>query len=196
MGVVNDFTKKVKFASETLFKFIEKFSNYGIETTKREELEDGSLKLWCRYNSTDFGMLIKPAGNDKVDISIYCSGKTIKLENINEADAERKAMGVLQSEIQIDFDNSIESSRLLQVTLQRITSSNEISINLTAINANYDAELAVSDLNVLLDNEEYIEEALGGLVRELKDKNILKNMDIICQDEPGLIEDIKNTLII
>lgn len=37
----------------------------------------------------------------------------------------------------------------------------------------------------------FIEEAFGGLVRELKDKNILKNMDIICQDEPGLIEDIK-----
>ncbi len=157
MDVVNDFTKVLKFTSETLFKFIDNFPNYGIETTKREELEDGSLKLGCRYNSNDFGVLIEPVGNGKVDISIYCNEKTIKLENINESDAERKAMEVLQSEIQIDFDNSIESSRRLQVLLQRITSSDEISINLTAINANYDAELAVSNLNILLDNDEFID---------------------------------------
>lgn len=37
----------------------------------------------------------------------------------------------------------------------------------------------------------FIEEAFGGLVRELKDRNVLSNIQIVCNDEPGLIEDIK-----
>lgn len=43
----------------------------------------------------------------------------------------------------------------------------------------------------------FLEEAFGGLARELKSKNILSNIKIICNDEPGLIDDInkyvKNT---
>lgn len=157
MGVINDFTKVLKSISETLFKFIDKFSNYGIEITKKEEFENGGLKLWCKYNSINFGLKIEPAGEGKVNILIHHNGKDTKLENINESDVEKKAMEVLRKEVQINFDNSVNSSKRLQVKLQRITSSDEISINLTAINANYDAGLAVSDLNTLLDNDEFVD---------------------------------------
>lgn len=33
----------------------------------------------------------------------------------------------------------------------------------------------------------FIEEAFGGLARELKDRNILKRIQFVSQDEPGLI---------
>lgn len=36
----------------------------------------------------------------------------------------------------------------------------------------------------------FLEEAFGGLARDLKDKNIMKNIDIVCNDEPGIIERI------
>lgn len=34
----------------------------------------------------------------------------------------------------------------------------------------------------------FIEEAFGGLVRELKDRDVLKRIKIISQDQPGLID--------
>lgn len=37
----------------------------------------------------------------------------------------------------------------------------------------------------------FIEETFGGLARELKSRDILKNIIIISKDEPGLINDIK-----
>lgn len=37
----------------------------------------------------------------------------------------------------------------------------------------------------------FIEEAFGGLAREIKDKNVLDYMEIISNDEPGLIDDIE-----
>ena len=38
----------------------------------------------------------------------------------------------------------------------------------------------------------FLEEAFGGLARDLNDKNILKNIDIISFDEPGMSERIKS----
>ncbi len=38
----------------------------------------------------------------------------------------------------------------------------------------------------------FLEEAFGGLCRELKDNNILKHIEIISEDEPGLVEDIES----
>ena len=37
----------------------------------------------------------------------------------------------------------------------------------------------------------FLDEAFGGLARKLRDKSILENMELICNDEPGIIEDIK-----
>lgn len=41
----------------------------------------------------------------------------------------------------------------------------------------------------------FLEEAFGGLARELKDKNIYKNMILVCEDEPSLIDNIKNYIL-
>ena len=37
----------------------------------------------------------------------------------------------------------------------------------------------------------FLEESFGGLARELRDKNILKNIKIISNDEPSLIKEIE-----
>lgn len=37
----------------------------------------------------------------------------------------------------------------------------------------------------------FLEEAFGGLVRELKTRNIMPNIEFISEDEPGLIDLIK-----
>ena len=37
----------------------------------------------------------------------------------------------------------------------------------------------------------FLDEAFGGLARKLNDKNILDNIEIISNDEPGIIQDIQ-----
>lgn len=51
----------------------------------------------------------------------------------------------------------VNSSRRLSVTLQRVRGSKEDTINLTAINANYNATEALDDLDAVLSDDDFVE---------------------------------------
>lgn len=59
-SLINDITNAFKTISETLFKFFNKFDDYKIEVTKKEQLDNGGVKMWCKYNGTDFGLIVSP----------------------------------------------------------------------------------------------------------------------------------------
>ena len=71
------------------------------------------------------------------------------------ATAEKLLLAKLDDDTKYSF--GIKASRTMQVTLQRVVGAKETSINLTGIKANYILGEAYSDLDTLLDSEEFTE---------------------------------------
>lgn len=169
-GMLADIKSLLKSISETFFKFVDKLSDYGIEITKEMKLDDdGGVRLLCKYKSNDFGMEIHPIVDDKkqqtgkVNLTINFKNKDIKLESVNDYDIEKQVTKALEDILKIDFSKSSEnksqatnSAKTLKVTLQKVTSATEDCIELTAITANYDASAALSTLDSVLDNDEFL----------------------------------------
>lgn len=167
-GLLGDVTKAVKSISETLFKFLDKFDDYKIEVTKEQELDNGAVKMWCKYDDTPFGMIITPVlGVDqkktgKFNVLVRCNNKDNKFENISDLDIEKNVIDLLKKEINLgsesgDENASANSSKRLQVTLQRVTSAASCAINLTSVNANFDSISAKELLDTVLDNDKFLE---------------------------------------
>lgn len=162
-GVLSKFLDTIKSISQAFCKFVDKFSIYGIEITKSEETDNGGSKFWCKYGTKNFGMIIAPTDEkSKVNLTVYYNGKNTELKAVSEFDIEKKAKEILAKIVEIDFDkNSAESansSKRLKVTLQKVTSARDCTINLTAINANYAIDEAGADLDTVLDNEDFLNE--------------------------------------
>lgn len=166
-NVINDIANAFKTISETLFKFFDKFDDYGIEVTKKEQIDNGGVKMWCKYDDIDFGLIVSPILDEnqkstgKSNVLVRCNKKGHKFENINDFDIDKQVIELLKKEIGLGAesdsdDGSVNSSRKLQVTLQRITSATSCAINLTSINANFDSIGANELLNTVLDNEDFL----------------------------------------
>lgn len=167
-GLLGDVTKAVKSISETLFKFLDKFDDYKIEVTKEQELDNGAVKMWCKYDDTPFGMIITPVldvdqkKTGKFNVLVRCNNKDNKFENISDLDIEKNVIDLLKKEINLgaesgDENASANSSKRLQVTLQRVTSTTSCAINLTSVNANFDSISANELLDTVLDNDEFLD---------------------------------------
>ncbi len=160
-GIFSKILDTIKSVSQAFCKFIDKFSSYGIEITKSEETDNGGTKLWCKYGTKNFGIIIAPTGEkSKVNLTVYYNGKNTELKAVSEFDIEKKAKELLNNIIEIDFDDksseSADSSRTLKVTLQKVTSARDCTINLTAVNANYAPDEASAVLDTVLDNEDFL----------------------------------------
>lgn len=163
-GILSEITNTIKAISEIFFKFIDKFDDYGIEITKKEDLDNEAIKLWCKYNDVPFGMIYSPIldeenkKTDKVNVLVRCNNKDHKLKNIKDIDVESKVIEILEKEIGLNKEDSdsVQTAHKLRVTLQKVTSAKSVAINLTSVNANFDSIGANKLLNTVLDNDEFL----------------------------------------
>lgn len=166
-NVLNDIANAFKTVSETLFKFFDKFDDYGIKVTKKEQLDNGGIKMWCKYGDTDFGLIVSSILDEnqkstgKSNVLVRCNKEDHKFENINDFDIDKNVIELLKKEIGLgaesdDTSGSADSSRKLQVTLQKVTSARDYTINLTSVNANYAPDEAGIVLDTILDDEDFL----------------------------------------
>lgn len=104
----------------------------------------------------------KDAVLPKIEITAYLpDDEQIKnsTTNVKVADMWATAEKLLLAKLDDDTKQSfgIKASKTMRVTLQRIVGAKETSINLTGIKANYILGEAYSDLDTLLDSDEFTE---------------------------------------
>lgn len=169
-GIVSNVTSLLKSTINTIFKGFDSLMQFddmtlkdikdikgevnGEERVGREflyEMGSGeSLEIYLFAIEDNEDKFMIRIVSDKYDTFEKGPITTNEIEKYVTQYADKYDLGGIKDYIDIN------SSKRLQLKLQKVTSSNDISINLTAINANYDAELAVSNLNTLLNNDEFV----------------------------------------
>lgn len=161
-GTIDNLKKALKSISDKLFNFLDKMLELGIEITKQEEGENGSVKMSGKYGDKPIDTMIEPIVDDsgestgKVNIYVKYNNRTEKLENIDESQADKK-LNELLKKVGVDTSETADSSRKLQVTLQKVNATKESRIELTAIKANYNIKAANEALGMILDNDEFFD---------------------------------------
>lgn len=160
----------IKTLLSSLSKFIQDSlqgladAGYGLSDVKKTN--NGGVKFRVETNNHDKADVeYKPVSGkeDTFDIIVKnCdAGNTETLKNVKGSDRDDKLLGLLKDwfgeNTEIAEKSDVNSNKRLEVTLQKVTSSTDITVNLTAINANYDAQLALSDLNSVLTSDEFVE---------------------------------------
>lgn len=169
-GVISNVTSLLKSTINTIFKGLDSLMNFDGMTLKETKDIKGDVNgkerigrefLYQTHNGESLEVYLFAIEDNKDQFVIrIVSDKygTFEKEPITKNEVEKY---VTQYADKYGLDGiedfiDINSSKQLKVKLQKVTSSGEISVNLTAINANYDAELAVSNLNTLLNNDDFV----------------------------------------
>jgi len=164
-GAVEEVKKAVTTVLNSLSKFFDKFQDVGIEILSDKTAENGVRTLRCQREFVKFTIILTPKDDSGTfaDISFQRDGgKKLDIPNVPEDEVERTIKETLESTFSDKAGNSDENtaataSRKLRVTLQRITSAKETTINLTAIHADYEPSIALQDLDAVLDNEDFLD---------------------------------------
>lgn len=166
-SVISDLTKLLKTVADFIFKGVDMLTTMGYETVDAKEHKDGSYEI--KHKSEDGTIVIekgKPIKwDDKGKATVYnivlinkSNNKSAKLNNISQdlfkdkAKFEKTFGDALNK---IGAGQFIMNSKKLQVTLKKVTSGTEATIELTAINANYAPDTALSDLDAILSDDEF-----------------------------------------
>lgn len=166
-SVISDLTKLLKTVSDFIFKGVDMLTTMGYETIDAKEHKDGSYEI--KHKSNDGTIVIekgKPIEwDDNGKATVYnivlinkSNNKSAKLNNISQdlfkdkAKFEKTFGDALNK---IGAGQFIMDSKKLQVTLKKVTSGTEATIELTAINANYAPDAALSDLDAILSDDEF-----------------------------------------
>lgn len=88
----------------------------------------------------------------------FPNGKTITKENIRQAQLDDTILKALESEGYYDFENygEIELSTNIRATLRKITSSDEVSVELVAIQAGSNPVGALAVIKEITENPEFV----------------------------------------
>lgn len=166
-SVISDLTKLLKTVADFIFKGVDMLTTMGYETIDAKEHKDGSYEI--KHKSEDGTIVIEKGRPIKWDdngkATVYnivlinkSNNKSAKLNNISQdlfkdkAKFEKTFGDALNK---IGAGQFIMNSKKLQVTLKKVTSGTEATIELTAINANYAPDTALSDLDAILSDDEF-----------------------------------------
>lgn len=159
-GTVADAVKVFKGISDALINSLNKLVDWGIKISGADE-SDG---VYSYDITTPDGNVARvketPVMNKDdvfhIEVKAKKGGKTVKYRNIKVEDIE----STISDAVKELFEEAVakkgaNSSKKLKVTLKRVCSSREESINLTAVQANYSACEALDDLTAVLSEDEF-----------------------------------------
>lgn len=142
-----------------LFDSITKALDWKLAKEKDITTKDGRPGKLYEYD-TSSGVRVTmmvgfyPDDDSVVDLSLSAKG----LQGVDRVKLPQNMVDtVLQKWCQHHKLGKIESAKSLKVTLSRVCAGTEDTINLTAINANYNITAALDDLNNVLDSEEFVD---------------------------------------
>ena len=171
-GLLKSILDTIKKLSEHLFNYLgsSDFEKEDIKIDEKsikklnEETFEVKMMYVAEYGEVHYTTKVKlDHDNDTADIEvIYKDGTTTKTASKKAvkgddypAESKKLLFSLLDDDTKQAF--GIKASRTMQVTLQRVVGAKETSINLTGIKANYILGEAYSDLDTLLDSEEFTE---------------------------------------
>lgn len=163
-GFFADANNLIKTLSKTLFKFLDKLVDIGVEVSKPEQTEEGGSLVTMIINGEKAEITTTPVEDKQgyVDVIITRKdGKKIERKSIPENNVENEIIAALE---ELKFDVAllkekagIKSNKKLQVKLHKVEANNKVNIELTAINANYSIEEAMTDLNAVLLDDNFVD---------------------------------------
>ena len=176
-GMLADVTNFIKTLSDTFFKFIDKFGDWGIQVVDSEETDAGGVWMKLSYNGIYVECTATPVGGKDgiFDVTIKPSGKTpINLSSIKESEIESKVTDALKQAFGSDFtQNNTTASRTMRVSLSKIVAADSINVELKSIYADYDITDAVSNLYSIVDDSGFVDQ----LTEEPQSFEIVENVD-------------------
>ena len=166
-GLLADIKNLISSISQSLAKLLQSNDFKGVLIEKQEKLENNGVRLTCRSNNERFVITMepimkegstpeeqKPTGNVRLLIQ-YGNNKKAEIKSIKQSDVGEKVRKFLHSNI--DGFGEVESSKKLMVTLHKIESKKDIAVNLTAIKSSYTIPESNELLDIVLDNEGFID---------------------------------------
>lgn len=166
-SVISDITGLLKAVSDFIFKGLDSLTKMGYETVDAKENKDGSYEI---KHKTKDGLIIVEKGrpiewDEEGHATAYnivlintSNNKSAKINNVtqdnykDEASIKKTYGKALQD---IGAFDTVANSKKLQVTLKKVTSGTESTIELTAINANYAPKDVLDDLDSIMSDDEF-----------------------------------------
>lgn len=130
---------------------------------------------------------------DNVDVKISCEGhKTFEKKNVPEKKVQKYIEDYMDSELGASYEGEVAdtseddenvdaSSKVCRVTLQRVTCGTEDTINLMKIQANYPIQLAMEDVQQVVEDDNFVD----GLGQEPQSFEIT---EVPSEDNPDELE--------
>lgn len=162
-GVVDDVSSIIKNFFDTIFKSIDKLlDGHGYDKKDQKEIEEdgysGTYTIYESGNGDKVGVKVFQTSENPARFTVIVKAdghKELVKKNVNENKVDDVITAYMDSELGATNEGPVESSKRLQVTLKRVTASTGTEIHLTAINANYSIVEAMTDLDVILADDEF-----------------------------------------
>lgn len=163
-SLTSEIANFIKNLSERFFKIFDKLIDIGFEITEDESKrgEDGST-VWNikTGGGNKFKVKVVPVSKDGKKVNMYfetASGRKYEKKNVYmHGDDIFETMSEVCDDL---FEESLEeytkASSKIEVTLQKVTSGSETTINLVAINASCNATAALTMLNDIVSDDDFI----------------------------------------
>lgn len=158
-GMLSDVTNFLKQLSDTLFKAIDKLCSIGLMSdVKKNEHGGVDAKLHIDGEIAEITTKQNDKNPDAWDVTITAKGKkTISLTNIPKKNFQDELLKMLHQIYPNAEFKDVTSSKVLKVQLQKITSAKSIDIQCTGIYANYSYVDALSDLDMVLNDDAFLD---------------------------------------
>lgn len=188
----------LKGLSDKIFKYLNSSETKKIiKVEKVEEEKSGVKKLTLKYkNKIPTYVKLKDTGNETFDMEVSVAGndgKAMKFKRVREDEFDDKLKEAYDELLDDDLLKSfgLTASKEIKVSLKKVCGSKDTSIQLCAITANYDIAEANSMLDIVLDNETFVNSIPEDLtsysiIDEGEELDITEIDDI---DSPDLVED-------
>ncbi len=197
-GLLKKLLDAIQKISEKLFNYLgaaDDFEKEGIKIDDKniKKVNEETFDMPCYYNTghgeIPYTVRVKlNKEKDLADITVTYDNDGSPISktkrNVSGDEYVKESKKIFLSLLDKDTKEAfgIKSSKTMQVTLQKITASEETSINLTAIKANYVLGDAYANLDVVLDNDDFIdtitEEPVSFEIVEYDDEFDINPIDI------------------
>lgn len=163
-GLIKEVADAIKNISDTLLNVLDKLVSSSDDIDDIETTENGFTGT-VKFNGKEGKLSVEKVENRngyfKVSIK-YKNGSVDRLGTMSENELikflNEKLGSQRNADESADGDSNANSSKRLQVTLQKVVSSDSIDVRLTAINSNYNVKASMDDLDSLLSDDDFIEQ--------------------------------------
>lgn len=165
-SVIDDISSIIKKLFDTIFKGIDRLiEGVGWEQKgEAETVEKNGMSGEVRKYATGTDEIVTVTilqmddSKDKFYIKMECKGhKPFEKKNVKSSDIEKWVERYIDDEMKATNEGRVDSSKRLRVTLQRVNASEETSVNLVAITANYPITLAMEDVENIVGDDDFVD---------------------------------------